>query len=454
MLNKFNLLTGILCSVSLLAISPVHAETLYDVLAYTYENSLDLSAERSGQKATDELVAKEKSGYRPAVQATGNYGRSYGKYHYEELPSTRRYQNPRDVTLSVNQPVFSGLSTYNAVESARKQVKAGQANLLSAEQATLLDATAVYMDVIRDMAVLDLQISNEKVLKKHLQSYRKRFSVGDLTNTDVAQSEARASGATANRIAAEGNLKVSKANFFSVVGMEPENLQDLPDINIALPENLDEAIAVALKQNPQIKAAEYIRQAAEHTVSAKKGALLPSVNVGAQVSRQYENLTIEEADYWQVSAGMTVPIYNTGRDYADIREAKHLENKYRILWAKTCQDVRAETIAAWENYQSTKAQIKSIKDQIKASKIALDGVIREARVGSRTVLDVLDAEQEHLDNQVSLVKVHRDEIVSAFALLSAIGKMNQAGLNLDVKPYDPRDYYEEVKNKWIGYGID
>ena len=147
-------------------------------------------------------------------------------------------------------------------------------------------------------------------------------------------------------------------------------------------------------------------------------------------------------------------LLRTGKEYADVREAKQLENKYRILWSKTSQDVRAETTAAWEKYSATKAQIDSIQKQIKASQIALDGVIREANVGSRTVLDVLDAEQEHLDNQVSLVKAHREEIVSSFALMAAVGQLNPAGLGLSVEPYDPKDYYESVKNKWIGYGIE
>ena len=453
MIKKISLLAALLCGVSHVAA----ADTLFDVLAYTYENSLTITAERSNLKATDETVAIAKSGYRPRLTADGNIGRSYNKYDYDNTvldDGLKRYQNPSDISLNFTQPVFSGLSTKNTVNSAKMNVRAGRSNLLSTEQTTLLDATTAYMDVIRDKAVLDLQINNENVLKRHLESYRKRFKVGELTRTDVAQSEARVSGATASRIAAEGDLKVSEARFFSVVGIEPNQLKDVEEVPVRLPETLDEAINLAMKNNPQIKAAEYVREAAGFSVSAKKGALLPEVNITAGIGRQRENLTVEQADYWRVAANVSVPLFQSGSEYAEVRQAKNLENRYRILWAKTCQDVRSDTIAAWEQYQATKAQIESIKAQIKASKIALDGVIREAKVGSRTVLDVLDAEQEHLDNQVSLVKVHRDEIVAAFTLMSAIGQMNQAGLNLNVKPYDPRAYYEDVKNQWIGYGID
>jgi outer membrane protein TolC len=201
-------------------------------------------------------------------------------------------------------------------------------------------------------------------------------------------------------------------------------------------------------------AANYAQEAARYAVSAQKGVLLPSVNVGAAAGRAEENMTIDRNDFWQVKANVSVPLYQAGLEYANIRQAKQNENRYRILWNKTIQDVHAEVVAAWENYTASKAQLDSIKAQIEASKLALEGVIREAKVGSRTVLDVLDAEQEHLDNQVALVRVHHDEIVAAFALMSAVGQMTPTHLGLAVQPYDPTEYYEAVKNKWLGYGTD
>jgi len=453
MINKFIGLSLILCSVSSIAL----ADTLTDVLSYTYENSLSINANRSGLKAMDEQVAQAKSGYRPMVVAEGTAARAKYKNTYDNAAlayKQKSYLNPTDISLSFVQPVFSGLSTVNAVQAAKDTVRAGRSDLLNTEQVVLLDTAAVYMDVIRDEAVLKLQKNQEKVLKEHLDSYRKKFKAGVLTRTDVSQAEARLAGATAARIAAEGQLQVSKANFYSVVGIEPNELQDVETTIYIPPETLDEAIQTALSDNPKIKAAEYATKAAGSAVSAKKGALLPQVNLNGAVGRQKEHVSIKQSDYWQVGANLTVPLFQSGREYADVREARQLENQYRILWSKTVQDVRAETTAAWERYNATKAQIASIKKQIEASKIALNGVIREANVGSRTVLDVLDAEQEHLDNQVALVKAHREEIVSSFALMSAVGCMNPTALNLNVAPYDPKDYYESVKNKWLGYDID
>lgn len=453
MFNKIRLLSLVLCSVPLMA----SADTLSDVLSYTYENSLTINAERSNLRATDEGVAKAKSGYRPSLIAQGSIGRAYNRLsYYNTLLNAKeeKYQNPNDASLIFTQPIFSGMSTVNQVEAAKQRVKSGRSNLLNTEQAVLLDATAVYMDVIRDAAVLELQKNNEKVLRQHLNSYRKRFKAGELTRTDVSQAEARLSGATANRIAAEGNLQVSKANFFSVVGIEPVDLKDVSDIQASLPATLQDAIDEALQKNPKIKAAEYARDAAMSQVKSQKGVLAPVVTVGAATGYQRQNISIKEDDYWQITANVTVPLFQSGAEYANVREAKQLANRYKILWAKMTQDVRAETISAWESYNATKAQINSIKAQIKASEVALNGVIREANVGSRTVLDVLDAEQEHLDNQVSLIKAHREEIVSAFSLLAAVGRMNPSNLGLSVTPYDPKAYYEDVKNQWFGYSID
>lgn len=454
MLNKITGLALILSTVSTLAT----AENLSNVLSYTYENSLTINAERAGLKATDESVARAKSGYRPSVIGQGSIGRSYTQSIYSSDlggDKMKLNQDPNALSINLVQPVFSGLSTYNSVEAAKQQVRSARSALTNTEQATLLDAVAVYMDVIRDKAVLDLQINNEKVLARHLESYKKRFNAGELTRTDVAQSEARLSGATANRIAAEGLLEVSNANYFSVVGLTPaKTMDDVSDSDMHLPKSLEDALRIAMERNPQIKAAEYAVQAADYTVSAKKGVLAPQIDITAGAGKQHDVSTFKRNDTWEVMANMKVPLYQSGAEYADIRAAKQTENQYRIMLAKIKQDVRAQTISAWENYTSNKAQIKSLKDQINASKIALDGVIREAQVGSRTVLDVLDAEQEHLDNQVSLVKVHRDEIVSAYALLSAVGQLNPEDLKLDVPTYDDKKYYNKVKNKWFGYNVE
>ena len=443
----------LLLSIGFVALT-ANAKTLNEVLDYTYENSWQLNAERAGQRATDENVAIAKSGFRPQIAGVGSIGRSYNKNKYESpADKMEAYKTPSEMAVQMKQPLFSGLSTVQSVNAAKSQARAGREGLLNTEQMVLLDAVAAYMNVVRDKAVLSLRENNEKVLKQHLKSYRQRYKVGDLTRTDVAQSEARSEGATAARIAAEGDLKVSEANFFSVIGLPPTELEDMVSFEYSLPATLDEAIDYAMDHNPNIKAAKYAKDATTYDVKAKKGELLPQVDMSAAAGIQHRQMTVERADYWQVKANLTVPFYSAGADYAQIRQARQNENKAKILWDKTVQDVRANVISAWEYYTASQAQLASIEAQIKASKLALDGVIREAKVGSRTVLDVLDAEQEHLDNQVALVRTHRDAIVSGYALLAAVGKLNPTDLGLSVTPYDPKDYYETVKNKWLGFNI-
>ena len=254
-MKKISLFALMICSIPTL----VRAETLNDVLAFTYENNPTIMAERTNLKATDEGVAKAKSGYRPTIMAEGSIGRSHNKLEYDNILGDATYnQTPTNLSVSVVQPIFSGLSTYQTVRMAKSQVMAGRSNLLDTEQTVFLDAIGAYMDVIRDQAVLDLQINNEKVLKKHLESYKKKFRVGELTRTDIAQSEARLSGAIADRIAAEGQLQVSKANYRDIIGQEPIDLKDVVNFEQGLPQSLDEALTLSLTENPKIKAAEHM----------------------------------------------------------------------------------------------------------------------------------------------------------------------------------------------------
>ncbi len=448
-MKKIIVLAGVLCSVSSIAL----AETLPEVLSFTYENNPTIMAARAGLRATDESVSIAKSGYRPNVKAEGSVGRSHNKLKYDtSLYSNSLNQTPVDVSVSFVQPVFSGLSTYQSVRAAKSQVKYGEASLFDTEQNVLLDAIAAYMDVIRDEAVLNLRKSNEKVLKKHLESYKKRYHVGELTRTDISQSEARVSGAHADVIAAEGDVKVSRAKYLDIIGQEPLHLQDVNITDASLPSSLDEALTLALSDNPQIQAADYAKDAAKYDVKSNMGTLAPSVDVRGAAGHQKNSQLVDSADYWQVTANLTVPLYQSGSEYAKVRQAKQIENQQRILLEKIRSAVKADTTSAWEQYQSTKAQIASIQDQIKASKTALDGVIREADVGQRTVLDVLDAEQEHLNNQVKLVQVHREEVIAAYGLMMAIGQLSPTGLNLSVAQYNPADY--DGQNRWFGTSID
>ena len=376
-------------------------------------------------------------------------GQSHNKMTASGVEQTKD-QTPRTASISISQPIFSGLTTYRTVQMAQHQAKAAEEDLNAFQQNTLLSSVVAYMDLIRDYAVLQLCQHNEAVLQQHFDEINMRFSVGKLTQTDVAQAKARLSGAVARRIEAEGQVKISRARYLDVIQKEASVLVDTTKFLAPLPRSLPEALDVAFKNNPSLKAAQLASQAYAYNVKAKEGALLPSVGVNASSGYLRENDSIDKGHYWKVNANLSVPLYQGGGDYAAIREAKHLENQYRILVTKTHLDVETAVVAAWEEYQAARAEIRAIRHQIGASQVALEGVIQEERVGRRTVLDVLDAEIEHLNNQVAYRQAHRNEIVSGYALLATIGRLTPDYLHLAVEIYDPKVYYDSVQNKWFG----
>ena len=436
-----------------------HAESLFEALAYTYETNPTLEANRAYLRSVDERVGQAKAGWRPNLSAVGNA--AYTDQRYKNYPGVDDFDYDNDMYdagLSLTQPIFSGFKTVSGVNYAETIVKQERENLKSTEQAVLLNSAVAYVDVITQRAVLELQKNQEQVLARHLKSYQKRFEVGDLTKTDVAQSEARLEGAKTNRIVAEGDLETANAAYVSMVGRKPPEKTRVNDLDKFLPKTLSECLDIMRTNNPSLKAAEFADEASQYNITLQRGDLLPELNVNAGAGYQWGQPLPQLDDkydghYWQIGANLTVPLYQGGGEYAKVREAKQLANQARINLEQVKRDLVKSTTQAWEQYRSTKSSIESIEAQIKASKMALDGVIREADVGSRTVLDVLDAEQEYLNNRVQLVQAERNMTVAALNLLSAMGHMTAGSLKLNVAQYNPQDYYENVSTKLIGTGI-
>ena len=446
------------CSMFVMACA-AHAESLFEALAYTYETNPTLEANRAYLRSVDERVGQAKAGWRPNLSAVGNA--TYTDQRFKNYPGMDDFDydnDAYDAGLSLTQPIFSGFKTVSGVNYAETIVKQERENLKSTEQAVLLNSAVAYVDVITQRAVLELQKNQEQVLARHLKSYQKRFEVGDLTKTDVAQSEARLEGAKTNRIVAEGDLETANAAYVSMVGRKPPEKTRVNDLDKFLPKTLSECLDIMRTTNPSLKAAEFADEASQYNITLQRGDLLPELNVNAGAGYQWGQPLPQLDDkydghYWQIGANLTVPLYQGGGEYAKVREAKQLANQARINLEQVKRDLVKSTTQAWEQYRSTKSSIESIEAQIKASKMALDGVIREADVGSRTVLDVLDAEQEYLNTRVQLVQAERNMTVAALNLLSAMGHMTAGSLKLNVAQYNPEDYYENVSTKLIGTGI-
>jgi outer membrane protein len=436
---------------------PASAESLYDAMAAAYNSNPALAAERARLRATDEGVAQAKAGWRPTITATGTVGTvETDTDSAVPIPQFGGKQTVDPITGAVNvtQPLFRGGQTIYGTRRAKESVMAGRENLRNAEQNTLLDAVTAYMDVKRDEAVVELRKKNVAVLRRQLEAAQDRFNVGEITRTDVAQSEARLSLSQSNLIQAEANLTASRAAYQRVIGHAPASL-DAPPALPAFPESEAASIEIARANNPVLQAARHAERAADHAIDAAKGTLFPQVSLEAGYSHAEEpSSTTARQDETRVTGRLTIPLYQAGAEYSRVREAKQIHAQNRLQVADTLRQVDESVQNAWEQYRASKAVIRSSTEQVNANEIALDGVRQEEQVGARTTLDVLDAEQELLDSQVQLVSAQRNEYVAGFSLLAAIGGLSVEQIGLDVERYDPQRNYEQVADKWIGWGIE
>lgn len=424
------------------------AQSLDEAMAAAYASNPTLAAARAALRATDEEVPQALSGYRPSMTLNGGYGRE--AVTSPSSADARQHREPGTLDLALTQPIYRGGRTDAATERAEASVKAERARLTAAEQAVLLNAATAYMNVLRDTAVLDLNTNNEQVLFRQLQATKDRFSVGEVTQTDVHQAEARVSGAHAARIQSEGALQVSRAQFRTVIGDYPGTLADV-QAPADVPVDLDDAVKQAGDRNPDVLAAIYDERASTHAVDEISGELLPTVSVSGSASKGWDQggEDTRSTDY-QVMVSVSIPLYESGSVRSRIRGARQTLSSYRQKLEAARRDATESATREWQNLETARAAIASFKDQVDANRTALEGVRREASVGSRTILDVLNAEQEMLDSQVNLVKARRDEIVAVFALKSAVGVLTADALSLPVNRYDPARHYHEVRGKWFG----
>jgi len=427
------------------------AQTLEDALTAAYLNNPTLLGQRAKLRATDEQVPQALANWRPTVNLTGSIGRAISFNTARTFGGRNQIKTPRGGELEISQPLYRGGRTLAATRGAENTVKAGRQRLSATEQDVLLGAATAFLNMFRDEAVLKLNINNEQVLKRQLEATRDRFEVGEITRTDVHQAEARVAGAAADRIEAEGNLEASRAAYRNVTGqLAPRNLKP-PAQPLGQPSDQEEANKAAAVNNPNVLAAEFDRKTLEDNVDEVRGELLPSLNLNFSVNRDYENASNENVSRGEsVTASVTVPIYQQGTVYSRLREAKQKKAEQTLAIDQVRRDSVEAATRSWENLVSARARVKSFKTQIDANVVALEGVEREAQVGSRTVLDVLDAEQELLNSRNNHIRAQRDQLVAVFELKAAMGQLTAKNMKLRLTPYDPAGHYTQVRNKWFG----
>lgn len=435
--------------------APAGAENLSNALAKAYFNNPNLNASRGTVRAADENVPLATSGYLPKVSASADVG-----FQHEEASGFGRGSSnngtvetvPRGAGLSVSQTLFDGFRTDNQIRSAVSGVFGRREELRNTEQSILQSGAQAYMDVLRDTAVLDLRASNIKVLQEQLRQTQDRFKVGEVTRTDVAQAEASLAGSQAEYYAAQSNLQNSIASFRQVIGEQPTRLDPAKPLEKGVPRTLEEAIAISQIEHPAIQSALHAVDQAESQVKVAEAALYPTVSVSGSAQDRYDvsNVPGGHAFVGTITGQVNVPIYEGGASYATIRQAKEQLGVAKFQADVARDNVRAAVVSAWGLLVSSKAALQADQAQVTAAEIALNGTREEARVGQRTTLDVLNAQQTLLNARVALVQAQRDRVVASYAILASTGQLTASALALKVQPYNPTVHFDQVKDKWWG----
>lgn len=429
------------------------AETLQGALAKAYENNPTLTAARAGQRANDENVPIQKAAGLPNIGVEGGYTENV------VIPGNSFSSPGRIVSVGgqVSVPIYQGGAVRNAVRGAKFRVEAGQADLRATEASIFSQVVGAYMDVIRDQAIVQLNGNNVAVLGTNLRASRDRFEIGDLTRTDVAQSDARLALAEGQLRNAEANLIASREAYIRLVGEAPVDLQP-PPVLPNLPTTAEDAVVVSLDSNPDIEAANFEVSAARTDIGVARASRLPKLSatlgggynnflgsLGGNVPGVSFSQTTTSA---QAGVSLTLPLFQGGRPAAQVRQAQSRTSQAMETYIAVERNVIAQTRGAYAAWQANERIIAATQQAVNANALSLEGVRAENSVGTRSILDILNAEQEYLNTQVQLVSAQRNSYVAAFSVLAAMGKAEARDLGIEGGAlYDPEVNYQRVKDK-------
>jgi len=436
------------------------AQTLTDALAETYNTNPQLLAQRALLRATDEQVPQALSFWRPTVAFTGQVGIATSSLETKPVPEalvTRSVNHaitrPNALTFQATQPIYRGGRTEAQTRQAINTVESTRAQTLAVETTVFQAVAMAYLDVVRDQALVEVQRNNVEVLRKQLEATQDRFRVGEVTRTDVAQAESSLAQAQGQLVSQQGQLEISRAEYVRAVGRPPGRLI-LPRERPVLPATREEALTLAASANFNVISATFAELAARDNIDVVRGQLLPQISVIGTLSRTYDQSVTFKNDLLnsaQVTAQLTMPLYEGGAIYSQTRQAQQTVGQRR----SQVDDARRAAVQTatqfWSTLQAGRASIASFSAAVRAAQIALAGVQQQALVGTSTTLDVLIQNQQLLTTQSQLVTAEHDTALAEFNLAAAVGRLIAPELNLPVKLYDMERHYKEVKDKWIGF---
>lgn len=442
-------------------------DTVLKAMESAYKTNPDILAQRAALRAADEGIVQARAGWRPKLNVTASSG--YGKI-YNKGDGINSGQNigavdrgVQSAQLQLTQNLYNGGATVAQTEGAKANVKAQRAALIEAEQTTLYAAIQAYLDLITQLAQLEVLRANENFLKVTLQSTKDKFNVGEETRTSVAQAEAQQAEAIAKRQAAEAQLAAKIATYTQVVGREPGRLQK-PDVPKGLPKTVKEALERARLNNPTVLKAQYTEITARRKVDEYNGELLPKLGlVGTSSVEKTRNLnnpsgtprelvgtsaTNDTVVNHQVTVNLTFPLYEAGAVRSQKRQAIEQAEQNRIQIEATLRKIEQQLIAAFEGFETAQKNLQYYKEQVVANEISVEGTKQEMLVGSKILLDVLNAQNKLLDAQLAFVQVEQNLYLSAYQIMVLMGMLTAKYMQLPVEQYDPMLHYHEVKNKF------
>ena len=454
------LMATVTCGLGVSSVSAAWADDLRGALALAYQTNPTLQGARAQQRATDENVPIERAGGLPSLRAQAQHTEFLRK-------SANSFTSPDralNATLSLAVPIYSGGAVRNSVKAAETRVEAGQADLRGTESGLFTQVVAAYMDVILNQSIVGLNRNNADVLGVNLRATSDRFEIGDLTRTDVAQSEARLALARGDVQTSESNLIESRERYIRLVGQPPVDLQPPPPLP-GFPASPEAAVASALENNPDLIAARERSKASGFDINVAGSSRLPTLEVFSDTA--YQNFFgtlggggsagafVQSQTTTQVGVRASVPIFQGGRPAALRRQAQARSAASFEQEVAVEREVVASVRAAYASWQAARESIASFQSGVDAATLSLEGVRAENSVGNRTILDILDAEQELLQTRVRLVTAQRNAYVAGFSLLSAMGRAEAKDLGLDGGPlYDPNVNYRRVRSKWFDFDDD
>ena len=453
------------CAVIASSAVTARSDTLEWALVQAYQNNPSLNAQRASLRAADENVPQALSGYRPKLSVTASGGFNYfdqvnKTVNQQVFPHQVFYTSlgsdlpTRQFGATATQTLYNGFQTANRTRQAESQVAGARETLRVTEQQVLLDAATAYMNLLRDQAILELNRRNVEVLTEQLKQTRDRFNVGEVTRTDVAQAESRLAAGRSALLQAQSNYVTSQANYRRVIGVDPGRLSPGTPVDRLSPATVQRAITEGETQSPTVLAAMYGVDVAELAVKISEGALYPNLGLTAAYAQNYQTIPQElRTTNVSMRGQLTVPLYQGGAEYSAIRQNKETLGQQRLNVDVNRDQARATVVQSWGQLDAEEGQIEATTAQVNAAEIALNGVREEARVGQRTTLDVLNAQQELVNARVALVTAQHDRVVASYTLLAAVGRLSMQRLGLNVMIYDPQVHYQQVRDAWIGVRI-